>query len=220
MAESYTTKPANTIPKQHNLQPASPVAQPNFKVNNKSFNYLKKGFLSLQFAGEFDSNVDTTKRARCPPCCYVTALQKLKSAPADWFEGEARSGRISHNTTRDNLDTSACSLSVCSSPTWRLDKGFHVESSPVINSFIQPLGTVMASFRLELCSILFVLLFEVSFGYFITIDAHAEECFHDQVTSGTKMGLIFEVAEGGFLDIDVTVNNTFRASKGSSIKYS
>ena len=77
----------------------------------------------------------------------------------------------------------------------------------------------MASFRLGLCSILFVLLFEVSFGYFITIDAHAEECFHDQVTSGTKMGLIFEVAEGGFLDIDVTVNNTFQASKGSSIKY-
>lgn len=64
----------------------------------------------------------------------------------------------------------------------------------------------MTRFRVELCSILFVLLFEFSSGYFITIDAHAEECFHDQVTSGTKMGLIFEVAEGGFLDIDVTVN--------------
>lgn len=53
---------------------------------------------------------------------------------------------------------------------------------------------------------LLVLQLESSYGYFITIDAHAEECFHDQVTSGTKMGLIFEVAEGGFLDIDVTVN--------------
>lgn len=64
----------------------------------------------------------------------------------------------------------------------------------------------MAFLRLELCSIFLVLLLECSYGYFITIDAHAEECFHDQVTSGTKMGLIFEVAEGGFLDIDVTVN--------------
>lgn len=65
----------------------------------------------------------------------------------------------------------------------------------------------MAFIRLDLCSILLVLLMESANGYFITIDAHAEECFHDQVTSGTKMGLIFEVAEGGFLDIDVTVNS-------------
>ena len=42
-------------------------------------------------------------------------------------------------------------------------------------------------------------------GYFINIDAHAEECFFDKVTSGTKMSLMFEVAEGGFLDIDVKV---------------
>jgi len=42
-------------------------------------------------------------------------------------------------------------------------------------------------------------------GYFIHIDAHAEECFFDRVTSGTKMSLMFEVAEGGFLDIDVKV---------------
>lgn len=43
-------------------------------------------------------------------------------------------------------------------------------------------------------------------GYFVSIDAHAEECFYEQVNSGTKMGLMFEVAEGGFLDIDVEVN--------------
>ena len=42
-------------------------------------------------------------------------------------------------------------------------------------------------------------------GYFVTVDAHAEECFFDKVTKGTKMGLTFEVAEGGFLDIDVEV---------------
>lgn len=75
----------------------------------------------------------------------------------------------------------------------------------------------MAFLRLELCSIFLVLLLECSYGYFITIDAHAEECFHDQVTSGTKMGLIFEVAEGGFLDIDVTVNSVISHQKVSEI---
>ncbi|XP_044739000.1 transmembrane emp24 domain-containing protein 2 [Chrysoperla carnea] len=44
-----------------------------------------------------------------------------------------------------------------------------------------------------------------SYGYFITVDAHAEECFHDRVETGTKMGLMFEIAEGGFLDIDVRI---------------
>jgi len=42
-------------------------------------------------------------------------------------------------------------------------------------------------------------------GYFVVIDANSEECFFDRVTAGTKMSLTFEVAEGGFLDIDVTV---------------
>ena len=42
-------------------------------------------------------------------------------------------------------------------------------------------------------------------GYIMHIDAHAEECFFDKVTSGTRMSLMFEVAEGGFLDIDVQV---------------
>ncbi|KAK2191727.1 hypothetical protein NP493_47g06062 [Ridgeia piscesae] len=50
-----------------------------------------------------------------------------------------------------------------------------------------------------------VLFFGTAEGYFITIDAHAEECFFDKVTSGTKMSLMFEVAEGGFLDIDVKI---------------
>lgn len=42
-------------------------------------------------------------------------------------------------------------------------------------------------------------------AYFLHLDAHAEECFFDKVTSGTKMSLMFEVAEGGFLDIDVKI---------------
>lgn len=61
-------------------------------------------------------------------------------------------------------------------------------------------------------------------GYFVTVDAHAEECFFDKVTKGTKMGLTFEVAEGGFLDIDVEVTgpnnkNIYSGSKESNGKY-
>ena len=37
------------------------------------------------------------------------------------------------------------------------------------------------------------------------VDANSEECFFDKVKSGTKLGLTFEVAEGGFLDIDVRI---------------
>ena len=44
-----------------------------------------------------------------------------------------------------------------------------------------------------------------TFSYFVNIDAHGEECFHDRVSPGTKMALMFEVADGGFLDIDVKV---------------
>lgn len=42
--------------------------------------------------------------------------------------------------------------------------------------------------------------------YFITVDANSEECFFDKVLAGTRLGLMFEVIEGGFLDIDVKVN--------------
>lgn len=47
---------------------------------------------------------------------------------------------------------------------------------------------------------------ELTRAYFINIDANEEQCFFDRVTAGTKMGLTFEVAEGGFLDIDFKVS--------------
>jgi len=50
-----------------------------------------------------------------------------------------------------------------------------------------------------------LLAFDSVSSYFITVDAHAEECFFDKVDAGTKMGLTFEIAEGGFLDIDVRI---------------
>merc|ERR1712018_703655 len=42
-------------------------------------------------------------------------------------------------------------------------------------------------------------------AYFVSIDAHAEECFYEKADSGNTLGLMFEVAEGGFLDIDVKI---------------
>ncbi|XP_071524892.1 transmembrane emp24 domain-containing protein 2 [Panulirus ornatus] len=58
----------------------------------------------------------------------------------------------------------------------------------------------------ELLSFLGILsIIGVAESYFITVDAHAEECFFEKVTTGTKLGLAFEVAEGGFLDIDIKI---------------
>nr|CAG4652155.1 EOG090X0D99 [Triops cancriformis] len=61
-------------------------------------------------------------------------------------------------------------------------------------------------------------------AYFVTVDAHAEECFFDKVTTGTKLGLMFEVAEGGFLDIDVKIiapdgNVIYQGERESNGKY-
>jgi hypothetical protein len=49
--------------------------------------------------------------------------------------------------------------------------------------------------------------------YFITVDAHSEECFFDRVLAGARLGLIFEVIEGGFLDIDVKVSLNFASEE-------
>jgi len=61
-------------------------------------------------------------------------------------------------------------------------------------------------------------------AYFVEIDAHKEECFHEKVTSGTKLGLTFEVAEGGFLDVDVRITGPdkkviYKGDRESNGKY-
>ena len=61
--------------------------------------------------------------------------------------------------------------------------------------------------------VLLAVLSATASGYFVSIDAHAEECFYERVNSGTKMGLMFEVAEGGFLDIDVEVKYSTAITK-------
>lgn len=45
-------------------------------------------------------------------------------------------------------------------------------------------------------------------AYLITVDAGIEnECFHEKVPIGTKLGFSFEVVEGGFYDIDVEIKD-------------
>ncbi|KAF8358596.1 sel-9 [Pristionchus pacificus] len=61
-------------------------------------------------------------------------------------------------------------------------------------------------------------------AYFIHIDANEEQCFFDRVVAGTNIGLMFEVAEGGFLDIDVKIvgpdnKEIYRGERESSGKY-
>lgn len=47
----------------------------------------------------------------------------------------------------------------------------------------------------------------LSNAFAVYIDAHDEECFLETVSTGTRMSLTFQVAEGGFLDIDVSVSH-------------
>uniref|UniRef100_T1IXE4 GOLD domain-containing protein n=1 Tax=Strigamia maritima TaxID=126957 RepID=T1IXE4_STRMM len=63
-----------------------------------------------------------------------------------------------------------------------------------------------ATIRIILRFFTFLCLFSYTHAYFITVDAHSEECFFDRVTSGSNMGFMFEVAEGGFLDIDFRIS--------------
>lgn len=51
----------------------------------------------------------------------------------------------------------------------------------------------------------FVLSFWI--GYFVTVQPRKEECFHEYVKKDDKINMMYEVAEGGFLDIDVRIIN-------------
>ncbi|CAJ0597291.1 unnamed protein product [Cylicocyclus nassatus] len=72
--------------------------------------------------------------------------------------------------------------------------------------------------------LLLTLLASTASGYYINIDANEEQCFFDRVISATKIGLMFEVAEGGFLDIDVKITGPdnkiiYKGERESSGKY-
>lgn len=71
---------------------------------------------------------------------------------------------------------------------------------------------------------LFACIVSFAESYFVTVDAHSEECFFDKVEQGTKLGLMFEISEGGFLDIDVKIvgpdgNVIYAGERETSGKY-
>lgn len=69
------------------------------------------------------------------------------------------------------------------------------------------LGCPLRRLSLVLIAIISILVSNVK-SYTINLDAGAEnECFHERVPIGTKLGFSFEVVEGGFYDIDVEIKD-------------
>lgn len=66
----------------------------------------------------------------------------------------------------------------------------------------------------------FVLFTSIVKAYVINLDAgYEDECFHERVPIGVKLGFSYEVVEGGFYDIDVVVrepNNNILHSEDKS----
>lgn len=77
---------------------------------------------------------------------------------------------------------------------------------------------------LVLLSIYLAIYIKQTDAYITTLDAHSEECFFEKAIAGTKLGFTFEVLDGGFFDIDVTIYDPdgsmiHQEPKASSGKY-
>lgn len=102
------------------------------------------------------------------------------------------------------------------SNTLRIDRSGRYQYKNVAAKFIMPI-TIPIVF-------LFVITVQKAEAYITTLDAHSEECFFEKAIASTKLGFTFEVIEGGFLDIDVSIfdpdgNMIHQEPKASSGKY-
>lgn len=62
--------------------------------------------------------------------------------------------------------------------------------------------------QLSVASLTTLSLFTIAQAYMVEIDAGVgDECFHERVPVGVKLGFSFEVIEGGFYDIDVVIKD-------------
>ena len=85
-------------------------------------------------------------------------------------------------------------------PLSSLARKLHVEQHKGKERMRAAVALAVVAVALLGCSV------QSAFGFAVEVDAHAEECFFDNIKSGTKVGVNFQVAEGGFLDIDVKVS--------------
>uniref|UniRef100_A0A0K0DXG2 GOLD domain-containing protein n=1 Tax=Strongyloides stercoralis TaxID=6248 RepID=A0A0K0DXG2_STRER len=73
----------------------------------------------------------------------------------------------------------------------------------------------MLKFFLFLTILLFFICLPIS-GYYLQLDSHEEQCFFEKLREKSHIGIIFEVANGGFLDIDYKIidPNNVTVAKG------
>lgn len=57
-----------------------------------------------------------------------------------------------------------------------------------------------------LCGVVLLLLAQPGRGFIITVDAHETDCFYDKANVSDKVTITFEVMEGGFKDIAVSIS--------------
>ncbi len=74
-------------------------------------------------------------------------------------------------------------------------------------------STAMHSTRWGALSLLLLCVFSTisvryAEGFTFNVDATKEECFYEEVAEGTAIGVMFQVTQGGFLDIDIQVSST------------
>jgi len=82
----------------------------------------------------------------------------------------------------------------------------------------------MYQLKIAFLSTFLLSILKCSEAYIITVDARAEDCYHAKVDAGTKMGLMFEIVDGGFNDIDIKITDPqgkiiHEAERESSGKY-